>query len=320
VNLITIAPADYARDVLPQSRDLWADGRTFDDYVAEFHDVAGSSYGKRRFRTLGLHIDGIVATSLKRYERALRIGERTFDAIGIGAVFTPEPLRGRGYATAMLGMLLDHERAQGTDIAFLFTEIHPIFYERLGFITLPSRSISLRADNLPGTKLDAVPITDRDWTAVRRCFDALDRRRQVAFTRSPTVWEWQRIGARSRAHEGQRVELHVKRGRTTVAYVFGRRVPRVDTFVLDEFAYTGDEGFDAIPALVRCAAGDLRRIGGWLPPDIARAALPRGAVRRRTVGTLMIAPISVAARAAWQTIAPGILAADADLAWTADHV
>jgi GNAT superfamily N-acetyltransferase len=320
VQLTTIAPADYARDILPHSSSIWAAGRSFDEYVQDFVAVAGSAYGKRRFRTVGLRIDGSIVVSCKRYEREIRCSDRVLRAAGIGAVFTPPKLRGRGYASALIGVLLDSERAAGTDVAFLFSDIHPAFYERLGFVVLPSRTISLRADMLPATRLDFGAVLDSDWAAIRRCFDALDNRRPISFKRTPLVWEWLRTAARANSSDGARVALIARPSRTGAAYVFGRRLPRLDAFVVDEFGYTGDDGFDAVAPLVRSAAGDLRKVTGWLPPDVARPALPRGAVKKRKNGITMIALLSPTARAAWRLQAPAILADDADRCWSTDHI
>lgn len=320
MHLTTIAPADYARDVLPHSRSLWAGSRSLEEYVADFVAVAASGYGKRRFRTLGLEIDGAIVVSCKRYERELRCGDQLLRAVGIGAVFTPPELRGRGYASALIGVLLDSERAAGTDVAYLFSDIHPTFYERLGFVALPSRSISLRADTLPPTRLAVEPIADADWTAVRRCFETLDSRRPLAFRRTPLVWDWLRLCAQTDRAESGRVALLVRGGRGAGAYVLGRRFPKLDAFALDEFGYTGDEGFDAIAPLIRSAAGDLRRVTGWLPPDIARRAIPRGAVRKRKNAILMIAPLSQHARVTWRRSAAEILTDDADRCWSTDQI
>ncbi|MEA2720260.1 MAG: hypothetical protein QOJ39_2124, partial [Candidatus Eremiobacteraeota bacterium] len=180
IRLEVIAPEQYAREVLPRSRALWAGARTFDEYVAEFLATANSGWGKRRFRTLGLYLDGELVASCKRYARVLRCGERTYEAAGIGAVFTPDELRGRGYATALLGAFLDAERDAGTDLAYLFSDIHPAFYERLGFVALPSRTIALRADMLLTERVEVVALGERDASAVRRVFGALDARRPFA--------------------------------------------------------------------------------------------------------------------------------------------
>jgi predicted N-acetyltransferase YhbS len=312
--LATLPPEDYVREVLPHTGALWAGRRSPDEYVAEFRADAASAWGRRRFRVVGLRLDGALVASCKRYERVLRCGRRSYRAAGIGAVFTPAELRGRGYASALLGALLDAERAAGTDLAYLFSTIHPAFYGRLGFVALSSRAISLRADALPAERVEVVPLGQADAGAVRRVFAALEARRPFALTRTPLDWEWQRARAASRQHEGQPVHLGVRRGRGLVAYVLGRRLPAADAFVVDEYAFARDEDARCVAPLLRAAAGDLRKVQGWLPPGPARAALPRGAVRARRTGIAMALPLSTALRAALRA------APDEEPCWSTDEV
>jgi predicted N-acetyltransferase YhbS len=319
IRLDVIEPAEYARGVLPHSQTLWAGARTFDEYVAEFHATAGSGWGRRRFRTVGLRHDGALVASCKRYERALRCGTRTYRAAGIGAVFTPHALRGRGYATALLGALLDAERSAGTDLAYLFSDIHPAFYERLGFVALPSRSIALRADLLDAARVEVAVLGDGDQPAMRRVFAALDARRPFAFARTPLEWEWQRLRAASREHAGGAVRLGVRRGRGLAAYVTARRIPASDAVVVDEFAFARDDDRPLIAPLLRAAAGDLRTIRGWLPLAVAREALPRGAVRTRKDAIAMVLPLSASFRAALRGHRDG-RRDRADPCWSSDHI
>ena len=320
LRIVQLSTEEYVRDVLPHSAEIWSGGLSFADYAADFGAVSASGFGRRRFRTLGLSVDGDVVSSCKRYQRELRCGERTFRAAGIGAVFTPQTARGRGYATAFLGALLDAERAAGTDFAYLFSDIQPAFYERLGFIRLPARAIVLRADTLPHARIPARTLGDADWPAIERCFAALDATRTFALTRPPLVWEWLRLRTRTPQAERDVVRLGIMRGRRLVAYVLGRRYPAVDAFALDEFAYVDDEAGRNVPALIRNAAGDLRKVTGWLPPAPARSVVPRGAVRPRKTGITMIVPLSAGARAAWDRCAGEVTSGPADPCWNADHV
>ena len=320
LELATIAPADYERDVLPRSESLWANGRSFDEYVSDFQAVVASSYGRRRFRTVGLKIEGVLVASLKRYERDLLCAGRILRAVGIGAVFTPEGFRGRGYASAMLGAFLDREHAAGSDIAYLFSDIHPAFYERLGFITLPSRSMTLRADSLPNERIKADALADGDWPAIARTYASIEGGSRLTLRRTPVVWEYLRLRAQSHDRQGGSVRLGVRKGRSIIAYVTGRREPRADAFVVDEAVYAGDEGRAVFAALLRNAAGDLRKITGWLPPSPIREALPRGAVRRRRDAIAMMVPLSAAAREGWRSQSASLLTASSDLYWSADHV
>jgi predicted N-acetyltransferase YhbS len=319
IELDVVAPDEYVRDVLPLTRRLWAGARTFEEYAAEFRTRATSAWGKRRFRTVGLRLDGGLVASCKRYGRVLRCGERTYEAAGIGAVFTPEELRGRGYATALIAAFLDAERAAGTDLAYLFSDVHPAFYARIGFVALPSRTITLRADALGSERIEAVALGDADAAAIRRVFAALDARRPFAFARTPLDWEWQRLRAASRELDGGTVKLGVHRGRSLAAYVVGRRVPAADAFVLDEFAFARDHDAPAIATLLRAAAGDLRTVRGWLPPDVAREALPRGAVRARSGATAMLVPLSAPFRAAFRARTME-KRESADPCWSTDHI
>jgi predicted N-acetyltransferase YhbS len=317
MRIIPLSADEYVRDVLPHSAAMWAEGRTFDDYAADFRAVATTGFGKRRFRTLGFALDGALVASCKRYQREVRCGERQMRAAGIGAVFTPQEFRGRGYATAFLGALLDAERAAGTDLVFLFSDIQPAFYEKLGFVRLPSRAIALRADTLSAARVVTRTLDDSDWPAIERCFAAHEALRPFALTRPPLVWEWIRLRERA---EPAPVRLGILRGRRLVAYVRGRRYPDADSFALDECAFADGDAAEALPALLRNAAGDLRKVTGWLPPAPVRDLLPRGAVRARTAAIAMILPLSPAARAAWRVQATRVGGDAADTAWSTDHV
>ncbi len=321
VKLEPIGVEEYVRDVLPQTFELWGNDRDFERYVGEFRELAASVYGKRRPLTVGLRESGALVCSCKNYDREIRWGDASLRATGIGAVFTPERLRGHGFATAMLGSLLDAERDAGRDVAFLYSDIHPAYYERLGFIPLPSRLFTVRASSLDGSPAGAQPLEASDWAGVRRCFEALERARPWSFRRTPLVWDWMRRGWAAPPRPGtQPVALVVKRARSTIAYAIGRRVLRDDTFVVDDFAFDGEAGRNIMPALLRAGAGDLRRVGGWLPPSPAREILPRGSVRARKDAILMIVPLSTLGRAWWTQEKAETLTSRADPAWSADHV
>jgi GNAT superfamily N-acetyltransferase len=317
VQLRTIAPDAYARQVLPHTAPVWGGGDA-DAYVARSLDIARSRFGRKHYRTVGLYENRTLLASLKEYDRTILDGARRLRALGLGAVFTPEVLRGRGYATAMIAGVLDRARSDGYDLAYLFSDIRPQFYEAIGFRRLPSREIVLRADTLPSKRLPVVPLIDKDWGAVRRCFD-LASRGHVRFERTPLVWEWvrARMNLQLERSGGQPFHLTVRRGRGIAAYVFGRRIPNRDTYYLEEFGFADDLAASIVPGLLRAAAGDLRRIAGWLPPHGARELLPRGNVRARRSAIAMAAPLSVAgARLIERLTQPRA----PDFCWEAEHI
>ena len=113
--------------------------------------------------------------------------------------------------------------------------------------------------------------------------------------------------------------LGVRRGRALAAYVSGRRVPAADAFVLDELAFAREEDARCVAPLLRAAAGDLRTIRGWLPPAVAREAIPRGAVRARSDAIAMVMPLGAPFRAALHACRAGPRPA-ADPCWSTDHI
>ena len=319
MHLDEIVAHAYAQDVLPQTAHLWAGRRDFDTYVSQTLEIANGAYGKRHYRTFGLYDGSQMLATFKRYERTLHHGAHRLRAVGIGAVFTPEPFRGRGYASAMLAMLLDRSRADGFDLAYLFSDIRPQFYADLGFRALPSRAYSARTDQLSKTRVEVERLEDGDWTAVRRCFDLCDRQRTWGFARTPLVWDWIRTRERhgSEHPPGTPTNLIVRRGRGIAAYVLGVRATQRDGYLLDEIGYADDAAAILVPALLRSAAGDLRRIIGWLPPDGARELLPRGSIRQRKDAIFMAAPLSNAGK---RLIEIAAQPSPADGVWATDHV
>ena len=320
VRLDRLAVKDYARDVLPHSAAIWSGGRSFERYVADLREFAASGYGRRRFRLVGIRDGEEVVSSCKLYERDLRCGERTLRAIGIGAVFTREDRRGRGLATTLIASLLDTEREAGTDVAYLFSDIRPQFYEELGFVTLPSRSFTIRANALPFERVRPVALRDADWPEVARCFRSLDARRPIGLRRTPLIWKLMRAPYRIKPRQEDTVNLVIRNRHRVIAYCLGHRNVVDDAYVVDEFAFAGERNAHLIPPLLRAAAGDLRKITGWLPPSPARDVLPKGSVRPRRHAILMAAPLSSFARARFRADAARIASASGDLIWHTDHV
>ena len=318
MRLQTIAPDAYARQVLVHTAKLWAGKRDVDTYVGDNLEIARSRFGKRHYRTIGLYDNRSLLASCKQYDRTLCEGTRRLRAVGIGAIFTQPALRGRGYATALIAALLDRARAAGYDVGYLFSDIGAEFYRAIGFSELPSREISLRADTLPSRRTLVTQLRDGDWSGVRRCFD-LAQRGHVHFDRSALVWQWivARIRHRSERPEGQPFNLVVRHGRGVGAYVLGTRLPQRDAYVVDEYGFADEAAALTVPALLRAAAGDLRRIIGWLPPHGARELLPRGTVRKRRSPLLMMAPLSVAGTRLARALEGN---ANADCCWATDHI
>jgi predicted N-acetyltransferase YhbS len=319
MRLREIAPEVYARDVLPLTAPLWAGRRTFDVYAEQTLETARSGYGRRHYRTIGLFDGATLVASFKRYERVIRDGERELQAIGFGAVYTPAEFRGRGYASFMLAAELDRARSAGCELAYLFSDIRPQFYTPFGFVELPSRDLTLRAAALPAQRVRPAQLAAGDWNGVRRCFASCERERCAGFARSQSVWGWitMRIKHGSEHSAGHAFNLVVRRGRGVRAYVLGARVPERDAYVVDEYGHAGEDSAALIPALLRAAAGDLRRIVGWLPPAGARDLMPKGTTRKRKRSILMMVPLRPDGRRVVDRLSAE---RGGDFCWATEHI
>jgi GNAT superfamily N-acetyltransferase len=319
MQLREIAPEVYARDVLPLTAPLWAGRRSFDVYVEQTLETARSGYGRRHYRTIGLFDGATLLASFKRYERSVRDGEQQLHAIGFGAVYTPAEFRGRGYASVMLAAELDRARKAGYALAYLFSDIRPQFYTPFGFVELPSRDLTLRAGSLPAQRVRPAALAPGDWNGVRRCFTSCERARSYGFERSQSVWGWitMRIKHGSEHAAGHEFNLVVRRGRGVRAYVLGARVPGRDAYVVDEYGHAGEDSAALIPALLRAAAGDLRRIVGWLPPAGSRDLLPKGTTRKRKRSILMMVPLRSDGR---RLVDRAAAERGGDFCWATEHI
>ncbi len=318
MRLREVPPDRYAREVLPLTASLWAGRRSLSEYVAQTLEVARSPFGRRHYETVGLYDGAFCAATFKRYEREIAGNPRRLRALGFGAVFTPEPNRGRGYASVMLAMALDAARRDGFDLGFLFSDIRPQFYAELGFRELPSRQFSLRAELLPAGRVGPAPLSERDWNGVRRLFAESARRRAPAFLRDASTWGWIALRMRQASETAYRhgTNLVVRRRGGVAAYVFGARNPARDAFELDELGFMPESG-ELGASLLRAAAGDLRRITGWLPPDGCRELLRAPSVRKRAHAILMMAPLSPEGE---RLVGSFTSRPRADFCWPYDHV
>jgi predicted acetyltransferase len=137
--------------------------RSLDDYSAHVIEQVARSDG--RLRVAGLrNADGVIVSSLKRYDMQLSTPRGPVSAVGIGAVFTPLEDRRQGHAARLIGALLERAKQEGKGAGVLYSDISPDYYARLGFITLEHRQWTAATDELPGmiSGLELRPCSDAE--------------------------------------------------------------------------------------------------------------------------------------------------------------
>jgi predicted N-acetyltransferase YhbS len=142
----TLTPAEgpLLDQILEANYDIWNEGLSRPAYRKWWTAQLATSWGREHLRRTALVDGGDVLASAKEYLFTATLDGRTVRVLGLGAVFTQPAHRGRGSAAALIEQLIARASANGCDLALLFSEIGPAYYERLGFSVLPMFDLELR--------------------------------------------------------------------------------------------------------------------------------------------------------------------------------
>ena len=151
-----------------------------------------SSYRLPQTRVVVVN-DRVVST-LRVWERRMRVGASLVTMGGIGGVCTHPDYRGVGYASALMRDTIGYLRATGCDLGVLFTIISEAFYQRLGWISLPlhgfnvtCNSTTRTADSSGWQVTDFNPETDLD--AVAALYDLTNAEQSGTIARTRAYWD-----------------------------------------------------------------------------------------------------------------------------------
>ena len=154
----------YFRGVQP----IWGGGLSEERFVAFQRRLADAREAGERHRLIGLFEGGHLLAAMKAYDLRGSCAARPMKILGIGAVFTPPPLRRRGHARRMLELAIAQHAARGADAALLFSDIGTGYYERLGFRLLRSEECTAEASELP--RMDPQGAVPADEAGLIRLF------------------------------------------------------------------------------------------------------------------------------------------------------
>lgn len=292
--------------ILDQTHRLWHDGLTRERYGQYNKAQMRTAWGARHLSRLALVEGDRLLASAKRYDLRVTLDGLPLTAVGIGAVFTPPELRGRGYGQRIVNVLIEQARTDGAALALLFSEIGPAYYERLGFAAVPLDTCTLTVRQVDGAPAVHTRTGDdrdlpilADIHASRAAgyrfslqYDAawlqfaIARRRLLCGLGTPGVREIELLVAEEGGRPAAWVLLHVERSKRG-----GEAVERWTLESCGDRDPSGARVGGLLQALLARAPGRPR-------PDL-RAWWPRGfeppQVTRRTLGpssiTMMVRPL-----------------------------
>jgi GNAT superfamily N-acetyltransferase len=165
-----LVPAEgpLLEQILDFTYPIWNESLTRSAYGQWNAAQLKTSWGREHLHRFALVDDqGRLLATAKRYRHDARVEGRDGFVAGIGAVFTPPDLRGRGYASAIVERLVEQEQQAGAMAAALFSEIGSAFYERLGFVRVVLDEVTVTADLKGGAPAMLVRAGDeRDLTNI----------------------------------------------------------------------------------------------------------------------------------------------------------
>ena len=156
---ITFRPAKLQeREILfREGYREWPKNRTFEEYCSD--NAKEDEYGIRYI----MAIDDEILSSTILLELKSIMGKKVY---GIGSVLTPQNHAGKGYATALLRKCLQQIDNNDTFV-FLYSDIKPAFYQRLGFRILPLEFQKVKKSTC------MVKCCDKNWEALLKSSVAL---------------------------------------------------------------------------------------------------------------------------------------------------
>jgi GNAT superfamily N-acetyltransferase len=157
---VLLVEATPAQQVLLDAvtASAWGQRLTLAQFLEREARLRAAPFARASLRTwLWTGDDGAVRSSCETYRVPARRGERAGHGAIVASVFTEGPLRGRGYASAMLAVVCERLRAEGTLAVGLFSEVGAALYERVGFVERPSWDVlwPAREGSLDGVSLEA---------------------------------------------------------------------------------------------------------------------------------------------------------------------
>ena len=151
-----------------------------------------SSY--RLSQTRVVVVNDTVVSTLRVWERRIRVGESLVTMGGIGGVCTHPRYRGVGYASALMRDTIDYLRTIGCDLGVLFTIIPEAFYQRLGWVSLPLHGFNITCSaSTRETDASEWQITDFNpethLDAVAALYDLTNAKQSGTIARTRAYWD-----------------------------------------------------------------------------------------------------------------------------------
>ena len=113
------------------SHGLWSGGETLEQRMHRLRELQHHYPGA--FRYVGI-VDGArTIASMKLYSCFVQVDGEQVHCVGLGAIFTRDDMRRKGYAAKLIRSVTQEAMASGIEGIYLWSDIGTRFYENFGF-------------------------------------------------------------------------------------------------------------------------------------------------------------------------------------------
>lgn len=283
--VLTVAEGPTLDRIYDETWTIWSDGLARAEYERFNRAQMLTPWGKTHLTRMAWVDGDELLASAKRYRLTLSLAGEAVPCLGIGAVFTPPSMRGRRHAAALIEAMIEEAAREGARYAFLYSEIDPVYYGRLGFEPIPLTETYLALKPQPRAGAPAVLLRagdDRDLADIASMHQARAAGYALAQWRSPEyaghALAKQRLLAALSPAGARRVEFFiVEEGASAVAYVVISQGPAGP--VLEEWGDRDPSGarLGAILQVLaaRTPAETPAPVRTWLPEEFLPPQLER---------------------------------------------
>ena len=139
-------------------------------------------------------VNDTVVSTLRVWERRIRMGASLVTVGGIGGVCTHPRYRGVGYASALMRDTIGYLQTIGCDLGVLFTIIPEAFYRQLGWTSFPMHGFSVACSSAAYlADASACQVTDfnveTDLDAVAGLYDVANAEQSGTLARTRAYWD-----------------------------------------------------------------------------------------------------------------------------------
>ena len=226
-------------------------------------------------------VNDTVISTLRVWERRIRVGASFVTMGGIGGVCTHPKYRGVGYASALMRDTIDYLRRTGCDIGALFTIIPAVFYRRLGWTPLPLHGFNVACESTTrAVDSSEWQLTDfnleTDLDAVAALYDLANARQSGTIARTRAYWDMAPCRIREVlptvvARQDGRIGGYLNYGIHDSGEHPSKNTPPTKTAEVREVGYIPDnpEVLDALVSrlLKVCEAQEVEKIEGIFSPQ-----------------------------------------------------